>query len=591
MGSLAQLPELVGFFSYSRRDDKDFRGSLVALRVEIQRELSALLAHRNFRLWQDQDAIDPGELWESKIKSAIEQSVFFIPIVTPRAVTSPHCKFEFESFLARERALGRNDLVFPVHYISVDGLLDEAERRDDPVLSIVAERQYVDWRGYRRKSVDALDFGQEIEAFCGKIVKRLRAPWLAPDERRPLEAEANRRAEGERLRLESEAKRQAAEHERLCEEALAEEQAEGEARKREEASEKRAPAKRAPAREKEESQAPPSVSPLTAAQERALNPGDSFKEGADCPEMIVVPAGRFLMGSPTDQGLVRFFMGSPAGQGDDEERPQHEVMIAKPFAVAKFALTFDEWDACASRGGCRPDVCDARSWGRGRRPVITVSWDDAQAYVKWLWASPASRIGCSPRPSTNMLRAPEAGPNIPGATTSSSKEMQWPTAAIPSGAAPKQCRSALSLRTPLVSTTWSEMSLCGRKTVGTRAIEARRPMAQHGRAVIALSASSAALTTTVMQITFAPLTGAGYGHALAAFLPASGSPGRLALNACRAVDRSASLTAPLPPGSASRGRSFLVRRRARTRPVRSRCRRTGCAPRGKSIHPPVGGRG
>ena len=176
MASLARLPELVGFFSYSRQDDKDFRGSLFALRVEIQRELSALLAHRNFRLWQDQDAIDPGELWESKIKSAIEQSAFFIPIITPRAVTSPHCKFEFKSFLARERALGRNDLVFPIHYISVDGLLDEAEGSGNSVLSIVAERQYVDWRGYRRKPVDALDFGQAIEAFCGKIVKKLRAP-------------------------------------------------------------------------------------------------------------------------------------------------------------------------------------------------------------------------------------------------------------------------------------------------------------------------------------------------------------------------------------------------------------------------------
>ena len=106
MGSLAQLPELVGFFSYSRRDDKDFRGSLFALRVEIQRELSALLAHRNFRLWQDQDAIDPGELWESRLKRDRTVGVFFIPIITPRAVTSPHCKFEFESFLARERTLG-----------------------------------------------------------------------------------------------------------------------------------------------------------------------------------------------------------------------------------------------------------------------------------------------------------------------------------------------------------------------------------------------------------------------------------------------------------------------------------------------------
>ncbi len=85
--------------------------------------------------------------------------------------------------------------------------------------------------------------------------------------------------------------------------------------------------------------------------------------------MVVVPAGRFLMGSP-------------AGQGNDE-RPAHEVTIARPFAVAKFALTFDEWDACAARGGCRPDVSDS-GWGRGRRPVINVSWDDAQAYVKWL---------------------------------------------------------------------------------------------------------------------------------------------------------------------------------------------------------------
>ena len=158
-------------------------------------------------------------------------------------------------------------------------------------------------------------------------------------------------------------------------------------------------------RPKEELQQQTALTALTAAQERALKAGDSFKEGADWPEMVVVPAGRFLMGSPVDQGT-------------DDERPQHEVTIAKPFAVAKFALTFDEWDACAARGGCRPDVSD-NGWGRGRRPVINVTWDDAQAYVKWLSSSPASRIGCSPRLSTNMRRAPEARRSIPWAMTSS----------------------------------------------------------------------------------------------------------------------------------------------------------------------------
>jgi formylglycine-generating enzyme required for sulfatase activity len=127
----------------------------------------------------------------------------------------------------------------------------------------------------------------------------------------------------------------------------------------------------APARKREESPALADEGPLTTAQERALNAGDSFKEGADCPEMVVVPAGHFLMGSPE-------------GQSDyNDEYPQHRVTIARRFAVAKYALTFDEWDACAAQGSCRKDVGDS-GWGRGRRPVINVSWNDAQAYVKWL---------------------------------------------------------------------------------------------------------------------------------------------------------------------------------------------------------------
>jgi TPR repeat protein len=113
-----------------------------------------------------------------------------------------------------------------------------------------------------------------------------------------------------------------------------------------------------------------SEAPLTAARERALKPGDSFKECGDCPEIVVLPPGSFMMGSRE-------------GEGWGDQRPAHEVTIAKPFAAAKFALTFDEWDACAARGGCRSDVSDS-GWGRGRRPAINVSWDDAQAYVKWL---------------------------------------------------------------------------------------------------------------------------------------------------------------------------------------------------------------
>jgi len=107
---------LVGFFSYSREDDADFDDVLSKFRVAIQAELSAQLGRNrdNFRIWQDKFAIPHGALWQQQITDGIKQSTFYIPIITPRVVNSPHCAFEFNSFLAREKELGRDDLVFPI---------------------------------------------------------------------------------------------------------------------------------------------------------------------------------------------------------------------------------------------------------------------------------------------------------------------------------------------------------------------------------------------------------------------------------------------------------------------------------------------
>jgi len=114
------------------------------------------------------------------------------------------------------------------------------------------------------------------------------------------------------------------------------------------------------------------ASALTAEAERALKPGGAFKECASCPEMVVMPAGSFTLGSPSNE----------EGRGSDEG-PQRQVRIRQPFAVGKFEVTFDEWDACVAHGGCKPQPDDL-SWGRGRRPVIHVSWDDAKQYVAWI---------------------------------------------------------------------------------------------------------------------------------------------------------------------------------------------------------------
>jgi formylglycine-generating enzyme required for sulfatase activity len=111
---------------------------------------------------------------------------------------------------------------------------------------------------------------------------------------------------------------------------------------------------------------------LTAEAERVLKPYASFRECAkDCPEMIVIPAGKFMMGSPaTERGRY------------DDEGPQHEVTIARPLAVSKFEVTFADWDACTAVGECH--LANDYGFGRGTRPVINVSWDDAQKYVTWL---------------------------------------------------------------------------------------------------------------------------------------------------------------------------------------------------------------
>jgi formylglycine-generating enzyme required for sulfatase activity len=115
---------------------------------------------------------------------------------------------------------------------------------------------------------------------------------------------------------------------------------------------------------------PLTLTPLAEEREKALGPGDGFRECNLCPDMVVVPAGSFLMGSPeTEPGR------------EPSEGPQHRVTIARPFAVAKFAVTSAEWQACVRERGCRDDADDG--WG-ARAAVTGPSWNDAQSYATWL---------------------------------------------------------------------------------------------------------------------------------------------------------------------------------------------------------------
>src|SRR5262249_10303317 len=118
-------------------------------------------------------------------------------------------------------------------------------------------------------------------------------------------------------------------------------------------------------------EAPPPQKRLAAPPVVWAAPGalTEFKDCEACPQMVVIPAGEFTMGSPPSE---------------QQAEAQHRVTIATPFAIGKFEVTFDEWEACVGDGGCGGYRPGDEGFGRGRRPVINVSWDDATAYAEWL---------------------------------------------------------------------------------------------------------------------------------------------------------------------------------------------------------------
>lgn len=109
------------------------------------------------------------------------------------------------------------------------------------------------------------------------------------------------------------------------------------------------------------------------ARWRAGHSSGEIWDVPEAPKMVVLPPGTFVMGSPPgERGRWR------------TEGPQRRVTIGYSLAVSAKPVTFAEWDTCVADGGCSGYRPNDEHWGRGDRPVVNVSWNDAQAYVAWL---------------------------------------------------------------------------------------------------------------------------------------------------------------------------------------------------------------
>lgn len=101
--------------------------------------------------------------------------------------------------------------------------------------------------------------------------------------------------------------------------------------------------------------------------------GKLFRDCPQCPIMVVIPAGSYVMGSddPGPRGKYRY------------ELPAHKVTIPHPFAIGQYEVTFQEWEACHKDGVCSV-LPDDHKWGKGRRPIMNISFAHTGEYLRWI---------------------------------------------------------------------------------------------------------------------------------------------------------------------------------------------------------------
>ena len=140
-----------GFWSYTSRDDVASGGRLSLFRRLLADHLQGLVGRAEVHIFQDVAAIPPGTEWERQIDQALEQSSFFIPIITPGFLQSEWCYKEVVRFHAIMERRGRSDLIVPIHYLDVNAFdtVRRAECFDPDVLTYLRTLQWIDFRPLR----------------------------------------------------------------------------------------------------------------------------------------------------------------------------------------------------------------------------------------------------------------------------------------------------------------------------------------------------------------------------------------------------------------------------------------------------------
>ena len=140
-----------GFWSYSSTDEAASNGRLSRLRQQIERELQLQVGRPKVEIFHDITSIPPGTDWNDVITAALENSSFFIPIITPAFLHSEVCAWEVKTFRDIMKKRGRHDLIVPIYYLDVDahGVERRHEWHDPTILDFLLTKHWLDFRALR----------------------------------------------------------------------------------------------------------------------------------------------------------------------------------------------------------------------------------------------------------------------------------------------------------------------------------------------------------------------------------------------------------------------------------------------------------
>jgi len=340
----------IGFWSYSTHDDDQSNGRIARLHDFAERELRQKFGRgQTVEIWRDTSKIRSGQDWEARINEAVDRASFLIAVVTPDFLDSVWCRHEVMRFHARVAATGRTDLLFPLHLVNTDDL-DHDEVRHPELLDLLRVPQMLDFRAHRRKPTDHPDVEAALDQFTTDIRVALRVGRERPGSKGPGGARVGATsgdAVGNVTRKPSEA----------------------------------------PTIPVPDEPPPPAVATEIALAAPAIMrapaepvPGTVERDGPNYPEMVLIPAGGFLMGVPEAESKRE-------GATDDNARPVHHVRIARPFWLGKYPLTRGEYQAFVMDAGYDADGAAWLDPGfpqTDRDPVVNISHADAMAYAAWL---------------------------------------------------------------------------------------------------------------------------------------------------------------------------------------------------------------